>query len=130
MSRNSKVRRDARKKQAGKRPVTRAAAPAAMHAQLSADGRVIGGVQWRDGEWVMVLGGKDLAGTDSAAMAMAMLRHVAAVRESDGQAVGLMQSIALREAATREAELEGKSLEEFLAQLEAERLERKQADAP
>ena len=129
MSRNSKVRRDARKKQAGKRPLTGTATPVVMHAHLLADRQVIGGIQFRDGEWVLVLGGRDLAGTDSAAMAMAMLRHVAAVRESEGQVVELSHSIGLREAASGEAEVEGKSLEEYLAQLEAERLERKQADA-
>ena len=58
-----------------------------------------------------------------------MLKHVAELRENAGGGVQLNYSNQLRDAATAEAEAEGKTLEEFLAMLEAERLERSN-DAP
>jgi hypothetical protein len=57
-------------------------------------------------------------------MTLAMLRHTASVRESQGLEVRLSYSTELRAAATKEAESEGKSLEDYLDVLEAERAER------
>ena len=130
MSIQSKARRDARKKKAKAASRARPPLPLAEHAHLlDGDGRVFGGAVLRGEEWVVVLGGKPAAATDSAAMAIAMLRHVAALREAAGDAVRLSCSTHLQAMATGEATAEGKTLEEYLAMLEAERVERAERDS-
>jgi hypothetical protein len=125
MSRDSKTRRDARKKKEPKRPIRRLGGTLQPHAQLeSADGNTVGGAGWRDGEWLTVLGGQVVARTPSAALTLAMLRHVVAVQEQAGGELKLTFSPVLETAATREAQAEGRSLEEYLHVLEQERLER------
>ena len=75
MSITSKARRDARKKKAAKAAPAR---PLVEHAHLVDErGGVFGGAGLRGKEWVLVLGGKPAARTDSAAMVLAMLQHVA-----------------------------------------------------
>lgn len=122
MSIGSKAKRDARRKKAAKAGPAR---PLAEHAHL-VDGRgaVFGGAVARGKEWVLVLGGQPAARTDSAAMVLAMLAHVARLRDAAGDAVRLSYSTQLRDAATAEAQAEGRTLDEYLAQLEAERAER------
>lgn len=125
MSRDSKARRDARKKKEPRRPIRRLGAALQPHAQLeTADGNSIGGAGWRDGEWLTVLGGQVAASTPSAALTLAMLRHIVAVQAQAGAELTLTLSPALQTAATREAQAEGKSLEDYLQQLEEERAER------
>ncbi|WP_206860172.1 hypothetical protein [Lysobacter changpingensis] len=125
MSRNSKAKRDARKKKEPGRPIRRLGAALQPHAQLlDADDAAIGGVGWRDGEWLLVLGGQVAARSDSAAMALAMLRHVVAVQERAGRELRLEASPPLLNAAAREAAAVGLTLEEHLAALEQERMER------
>ena len=125
MSRNSKARRDARKKKEPKRPIRRLGSQLQPHAQLeTADGNTIGGAGFRDGEWFTVLGGQVVARTQSAAMTLAMLRHIVAVQAQAGQVVKLTHSPAMETVATREAAAEGHSLEEYLLLLERERAER------
>lgn len=125
MSRDSKARRDARKKKEPRRPIRRLGAALQPHAQLeTADGNSIGGAGWRDGEWLTVLGGQVAARTPSAALTLAMLRHIVAVQAQAGAELTLTLSPALQTAATREAQAEGKSLEDYLQQLEEERAER------
>src|SRR6478735_6253903 len=129
MSIRSKAKRDARKKR--QRSPVRAGAARAIeeHAHLLDErGSIFGGAGRRGSEWVLVLGGKVATATDSPAMILAMLKHVAELRESAGGGVQLNYSNQLRDAATAEAEAEGKTLEEFLAMLEAERLERSNDD--
>ncbi|GAB3381225.1 hypothetical protein [Lysobacter fragariae] len=125
MSRNSKAKRDARKKKEPKRPIRRLGAPLQPHAQLTdAQGNAIGGAGWRDGQWLMVLGGQVVARTPSAAMTMAMLRHVVALQAQSGVVVHLTQSPAMVDVATKEAAALGQTLDEYLQQLEQERVER------
>lgn len=132
MSRNSKAKRDARRKKAPRRPIRRLGAPLQPHAQLeTGEGDSVGGAGWRDGEWLTVLGGQVVARTPSAAMTLAMLRHIVAVQEQAGRALKLTCSPAMETAATREAAKEGQSLEEYLRMLEQERAERATgAEAP
>lgn len=128
MSANSKARRDTRRKKQPKRPIRRLGQALQPHAQLEeADGTAIGGAGWRDHEWLMVLGGRVVARTGSAAMTLAMLRHAVAVYGQAGRTVRLTCSPAMETVATREAAAVGKSLEEYLALLEQERLERSAA---
>ncbi|GAB3347590.1 hypothetical protein [Lysobacter tyrosinilyticus] len=125
MSRNSKARRDARKKKEPKRPIRRLGSQLQPHAQLeTADGNTIGGAGYRDGEWLTVLGGQVAARTQSAAMTLAMLRHIVALQEQAGQALKLTYSPTMEAVATREAAAEGHSLEDYLQMLERERMER------
>src|SRR5688500_5862886 len=110
MSIHSKAKRDARRKKAAKAGPAR---PLAEHAHLiDGAGRVFGGAVLRGKEWVLVLGGKPAARTDSAAMVLAMLQHVAALKEGADDTVRLSFSTHLRDAATAEATAEGKSLDE------------------
>lgn len=125
MSRESKARRDARRKKEPKRPIRRLGAMLQPHAQLeTADGNTIGGAGWRDGEWLTVLGAQVAARTPSAAMTLAMLRHIVALQERAGQELTLTYSPTMETAATREAAALGHSLEDYLQLLEQERAER------
>jgi hypothetical protein len=129
MSRNSKARRDARRKKQPKRPIRRLGSPMQPHAQLElADGNTIGGAGWRDGEWLTVLGSQVVARTRSAAMTLAVLKHIVVLQEQAGHAVKLTYSPAMETVATREAEAAGKSLEDYLQMLEQERAERAALD--
>lgn len=123
MSIHSKAKRDARRKKA--KAAARPARPLAEHAHLiDAHGRIFGGAALRGQEWLMMLGGKAVTGTDSAAMMLAMLKHVAGLREAAGDTVRLSVSTQLSDAATAEAAALGKTLDEYLAELDAEREER------
>lgn len=129
MSRNSKARRHARRKKEPKRPIRRLGAPLQPHAQLeTGDGNTVGGAGWRDGEWLTVLGGQVVARTQSAAMTLAVLRHIVALQEQAGLAVKLTYSPTMETVATREAAAAGTSLEEYLQMLEQERAERAAAE--
>ncbi len=131
MSINSKAKRDARRKQQPKRTPAPPPPPIVAHARLlDAEDGVVGGGGLRGDEWVLVFGGKVAATTDSAAMLLAMLHHACRVRARVGETLRVDASPVLREAATREADHEGRTLDEHLAALEAERREhalRKQA---
>lgn len=125
MSINSKAKRDARKKKRPKLGAARAAPVLRPHAEiLDGEGNIVGGAGIRSGEWVMVMNGQEVAGTDSPAMILAMLKHAATTREEAGLQVELRYSTELRDAATVEAASEGKTLEQYLDMLEAERVER------
>ncbi len=134
MSKNSKARRDARKKKQPKsrrRSVTTNSKSAEPHAALLGDGGVVlGGAAFHSGQWILLLNGAVVSGTNSAAMILAMLKHTANVRESEGMTVRLTYSTTLKAAATKEAEDEGKTLDAYLEMLEAERIERLESKQP
>lgn len=96
--------------------------PAHAHL-LGAEDRVMGGVALRDDEWVVVLQGREVASTESAGLAIAMLRHTATLLGAAGHAVRVDTSETLRARATEEGAAADKSLEDYLAYLEAERAE-------
>ena len=90
MSKQSKAKRDARKKKEPARPIRRLGSTLRPHARLvDAAGEVFGGAGFRDGEWLMVLAGQVVARTESAAMMIAMLRHAATVLEAPGRTIAL-----------------------------------------
>lgn len=130
MSKNSKARRDARKKKQPKtltrtRAATSQSKSAEPHAALLGNGgAVLGGAAFHGGDWILLLNGAVVSGTNSAAMILAMLKHAATVRESEGMTVRLTYSTTLMAAATKEAEAEGQTLDAYLEMLEAERVER------
>ena len=125
MSIHSKAKRDARKKLRPRPSGGRTAPLLRPHAEiLDGDGNIVGGAGLRAGEWVMVLNGREVTGTDSPGMILAMLTHAATLREEAGLPVELRYSTVLRDAATAEAQETGKTLEQYLAMLEVERVER------
>lgn len=94
------------------------------HARLldGTDG-VMGGIALRGDEWVVVLQGRVVAATESAGLAIAMLRHTSTLLAGAGHAVRVKTSETLRVRATEEGAAAGKSLDDYLAYLEAERAE-------
>lgn len=120
MSINSKVRREAKKRNAAKaRSDKPAPTPIEPHAELrDQEGQLLAGVVRRDGEWVLGMGGKIAGGSESAAQVLAMIQRVAALHESKGTPVRLKYSDALKEAANTEVAAQGITFEQFQAQLE------------
>ena len=129
MSINSKAKRDARKKRMSRKARSSSTAKAEVHAHLFENDVLVGGGAFHLGEWVMTFKGQPISGTDSPAMLLAMLKRAASSLEEQGASVRLEYSTKLRDAAASEAAEEGKSLDELLEFLAAERLERTQ-EAP
>ena len=118
---DSKTRRALRRKLEASQRVP---AAHAAHAQLNdASGAVLGGVALRGDEWVLVLHGRPVATTDSAGMAIAMLRHTVGLMQGGGQDVSMRYSDLLRDHASAEAAASDRTLDEYLDFLEAERAE-------
>lgn len=122
MSINSKSRRDARQRKAAKpaKPILphKLGEP---HAQLrDAKGKLLGGIVFKDGEWVLGLGGKIAGSSHSAAHVLAILKRAAAVLRAEGNEVDLVFSAELRAAAHQEAADQGLDFEQFQAKLAAE----------
>lgn len=87
-------------------------------------GQVIGGIARRDDEFALVLGGRVMASTDSAGMAIAMLRHARVVLQKNGATLAIRVSPMLQGPAIAEAAAAGLDLEAYLDVLETERRER------
>lgn len=118
---DSKTRRALRRR---RETTQRDSAAMPAHAQLhDAAGDLLGGIALRGEEWVLVLHGRAVASTDSAGMAIAMLRHTVALLMRGGQDVAMRYSDMLRGAATEEAAATDRTLDEYLDFLEAERAE-------
>lgn len=118
MSKSSRPRRNATPRS----PFRRRAGELPVHAHLrDGEGRVLAGATLHEDEWTMVLAGKPVATTSSAAMLIAMLRHTAAVQARDGVRTRLVVSKALDAAATAEAADAGRTLAAHLDWLESER---------
>lgn len=129
MSRHSKLKRQARLKREGGRPIRRLGAPLQPHATLTDEaGNVVGGGGLRDREWVMLLGGQVVTSTESPALLVAVLRHTQSVLREE-RALRLEVSPTLLAAATEEAQAHGHTLDAYIALLEQERAER-DADTP
>jgi hypothetical protein len=120
MSINSKVRREAKKRNAAKaRNAKSATTPIEPHAELrDQEGQLLAGIVRRDGEWVLGMGGQIAGGSESAAQVLAMIQRVAVLHESEGTPVRLKYSDALKEAANTEVATQGMTFEQFQAQLE------------
>ena len=120
MSINSKVRREAKKRNAARtRTGKPGAPPIEPHAELrDQQGQLLAGIVRRDGEWVLGMGGQIAGGSESAARVLAMIQRVAALHESEGTPVRLKCSDALKDAANTEVAAQGMTFEQFQAQLE------------
>ena len=119
MSINSKASREARKRSKAKAEArTPGDAPIEPHADLrDPQGQLLAGIVRREGEWVLGLGGKIAGSSSSAAHVLAMIRRAAALHESAGTPVRLVFSDALKEAAYREVAEQGRTFEQFEAEL-------------
>jgi hypothetical protein len=91
------------------------------HAQLrDAQGKLLGGIVLKDGEWVLGLGGKIAGSSHSAAHVLAILKRAAALLRAEGREVDLVFSAELRAAAHQEAAAQGLEFEAFQARLAEE----------
>lgn len=91
------------------------------HAQLrDASGKLLGGIVFKDGEWVLGLDGKIAGHSHSAAHVLAILKRAAALLRSEGREVDLVFSATLRAAAHAEAAEQGMEFEQFQEQLAAQ----------
>ncbi len=124
MSRNSKAKRDQRKKKQPKRPFARLDREQAVsnHAVLQdAEGRVVAAIgQQAGGEWLLSIGGQTMGNADNPVPMLAMLKHLANVQEQEGKTIALQYSEQLQQMIDDLAADEGKTADEYLAALVAE----------
>ncbi|WP_022970786.1 hypothetical protein [Xanthomonas maliensis] len=124
MSRNSKAKRDKRKKQLPKRPIARLgqAPQITNHAVLQdADGRVVAAIGLQnDREWLLSIGGQTMGSADNPVPMLAMLKHLANLQEKEGKTVSLEYSTQLQQMIDDLAADEGKTAEEYLTTLVSE----------
>ena len=124
MSRNSKAKRDKRKKQQPKRPIVRLgqAPQVTNHAVLQdADGRVVAAIGLQGGsEWMLSIGGQTMGSADNPVPMLAMLKHLAHLQEKEGQTISLEYSTQLQQMIDDLAAEEGKTAEEYLTTLVSE----------
>lgn len=124
MSRNSKAKRDQRKKKQPKRPFQRLDREQAVsnHAVLqAADGRVLAAIgQQAGGEWLLAIGGQTMGNADNPVPMLAMLKHLANTQEQESNTVTLEYSEQLQQMIDDLAADEGKTADVYLADLVAE----------
>jgi len=124
MSRNSKAKRDQRKKRQPKRPFLRLNRDAQVtnHAvMLDDEQRVVAAIGLQDGgEWLLSIGGQTMGNADNPVPMLAMLKHLAGLQEKEGKTVSVEYSEQLQQMIDDLAADEGKTAEEYLAMLVAE----------
>ncbi|KQQ78613.1 hypothetical protein ASF73_03580 [Xanthomonas sp. Leaf131] len=124
MSRNSKAKRDKRKKTQPKRPIVRLgqAPQVTNHAVLQdADGRVVAAIGLQGGsEWMLSIGGQTMGSADNPVPMLAMLKHLANLQEAEGKTISLEYSTQLQQMIDDLAAEDGKTAEEYLTTLVAE----------
>ncbi len=124
MSRNSKAKRDKRKKSQPKRPIVRLgqAPQIANHAVLQdADGRVVAAIGLQnDSEWLLSIGGQTMGSADNPVPMLAMLKHLANLQEKEGKTISLEYSTQLQQMIDDLAAEDGKTAEEYLTTLVSE----------
>ena len=123
MSKQSKAKRDKRKKSQPKRPIQRlnSQQPVQNHAVLqNAEGQVVAAIGLQGTEWLLAIGGQTMGNADNPVPMLAMLKHLANVQEKEGRPVTLETSPQLQQMIDDLAADEGKTAEEYLAQLVSE----------
>ncbi|MCW4454441.1 hypothetical protein OK348_06495 [Flavobacterium sp. MXW15] len=123
MSKQSKAKRDKRKKQQPRRPIARlnAQQPVQNHAVLqNEEGQVVAAIGLQGHEWLLAIGGQTMGNADNPVPMLAMLKHLANVQEQEGRKVTLEYSAQLQQMIDDLAADEGKTAEEYLAALVAE----------
>ena len=121
MSINSKIRREAKKRNASKKSQDKppVGPPIEPHAELrDQQGHLLAGIVRREGEWILGLGGRIAGNSESAAHVLAMIQRAALLHEKSGTPVRLTFSDALRDAAHVEVAGMDLSFEAFAAALD------------
>ncbi|WP_369977107.1 hypothetical protein [Xanthomonas bundabergensis] len=123
MSKQSKAKRDKRKKQQPKRGFARLGReqPIANHAVLQDEsGRVLAAIGLQGTEWLLSVGGQTMGNADNPVPMLAMLKHLANVQEQEGNTITLDYSTQLQQMIDDLAADEGKTAAEYLDALVAE----------
>nr|WP_153476890.1 hypothetical protein [Xanthomonas translucens] len=123
VSKQSKAKRDKRKKQQPKRGFARLGReqPIANHAVLQDDsGRVLAAIGLQGSEWLLSIGGQTMGNADNPVPMLAMLKHLANVQEQEGNTITLDYSTQLQQMIDDLAADEGQTAAEYLDALVAE----------
>lgn len=124
MSRNSKAKRDQRKKRQPKRPFLRLNRDQQVvnHAVMIDDEqRVVAAIGLQEGgEWLLSIGGQTMGNADNPVPMLAMLKHLANLQEKEGKTVSVQYSEQLQQMIDDLAADEGKTADEYLAMLVSE----------
>lgn len=123
MSKQSKAKRDQRKKQQPRRPFLRLDAQQQIqnHAVLvNEEGQVVAAIGLQGRQWLLSIGGQTMGNADNPVPMLAMLKHLANVQEKEGRKVALEYSEQLQQLIDATAAAEGKSADDYLACLVAE----------
>lgn len=123
MSKQSKAKRDKRKKQQPRRPFLRLDAQQQVqnHAVLvNEEGQVVAAIGLQGREWLLAIGGQTMGNAENPVPMLAMLKHLANVQEKEGRKVALEYSEQLQQLIDASAAAEGKSADDYLAGLVAE----------
>lgn len=131
VSKQSKAKRDKRKKQQPKRAFARLGReqPIANHAVLQdGSGRVLAAIGLQGTEWLLSVGGQTMGNADTPVPMLAMLKHLANVQEQEGNTITLDYSTQLQQMIDDLAADEGQTAAEYLDALVAEFAEGDDAD--
>ena len=123
MSKNSKAKRDTRKKQQGKRPFLRLDQREQVqnHAVLVDDqNQVVAAIGLQNRQWLLAIGGQTMGSAENPVPMLAMLQHLANVQQAEGRQVTLETSPALQQIVASLAEADGVTAEEYIGKLVAE----------
>lgn len=123
MSKQSKAKRDKRRKLQPKRPINRlnAQQPVQNHAVLTnEEGQVVAAIGLQGTEWLLAIGGQTMGNADNPVPMLAMLKHLSNVQEKEGRKVSLEYSTQLQQLIDDLAADEGKTADEYLSQLVSE----------
>ena len=123
MSKNSKAKRDTRKKQQGKRPFLRLSQREQVqnHAVLlDEQNQVVAAIGLQGREWLLAIGGQTMGAAENPVPMLAMLQHLANVQTAEGRQVTLETSPALQQIVAKLAEADGVTAEEYIGKLVAE----------
>lgn len=122
MSKNSKAKRDARRKKLPKRSLaSRTSRQIEPHGEMrDENGRVVAGIGRQGEEWVLVIGNQIMGGGTGAADVMVMFHHLADIRQRDGGSVFNSYSTTFKAEAERDAAEQGMSLSEYIERARAE----------
>lgn len=123
MSKQSKAKRDKRKKLQPKRPINRlnAQQPVQNHAVLTnEEGQVVAAIGLQGRQWLLSIGGQTMGNADDPMPMLAMLKHLANVQGKEGRKVDLQYSEGLGELIKVMAAEKELDADAYLDQLAAE----------
>lgn len=123
MSKNSKAKRDKKRKQQPKRPFQRLNRDMDVenHAVMQDDeGNVVAAIGLQGTEWLLSVGGQTMGGGDNPVPMLAMLMHLQKLQEREGKTVSLTYSQQLTQFVADLAADENQTPEEYLAHLATE----------